>query len=151
MLSDPSVEFIKKICDLYAVPYDDRDEHNREENTKHLSLRKFQQLVELVEGIHLSTSKLQKILITGGYWSTEVSRKVYDLYGKYIDLRGEDGMNSDEAIRKVAEDLGISTSMVWTVLPYQKAVYDLEERSINAVMCERWRPCEIFSVNVGLP
>ena len=127
-------EYIEYICSLYGDSYDDREEDSRiggedwlpGKKANHRSLEAFRQ--ELKEqGIELSTAKIRKILITGGCWSTERSREVVELYGKY------------RSVAKVAEALGISTAMVTMSLPYEKTVYDLEDKSSDARRMERFR------------
>ena len=78
-------------------------------------------------GIELSTAKIRKILITGGCWSTERCREVAELYDKY------------GSVKRVAEILKVSEALVNMYLPYEKAVYDLEEKSGNAKRIARWR------------
>ena len=127
-------EYIVYICSLYGDSYDDREEDSKigggdwqpGRKAKHRSLEAFRQ--ELREqGIELSTAKIRKILITGGRWSTKRSRKVAEMYDKY------------GSVAKVAEVLEISTAMVTMSLPYEKTVYDLEEKSSNARRMERFR------------
>lgn len=127
-VSDSSYDYVDKICDLYGSPYDDRIVG------EHKSLRSFQK--ELKEnGISLSTSKIQKILITGGYWSTERSREIYGVYSKYAKV----GTDKSWALRKTAEELSISIAMADMCLPYEKAVYGLENKSMNAIKCARYK------------
>lgn len=127
-------EYIAYICSLYGDYYDDRDEDSKigggdwqpGKKAKHRSLETFRQ--ELKEqGIELSTAKIRKILITGGCWSTERSREVADMYEKY------------GSVAKIAEVLEISTAMVTMSLPYEKTVYDLEDKSTDARRMERFR------------
>ena len=127
-------KYIEYICSLYNDSYDDREEDSRiggadwqpGEKANHRSLEAFRK--ELKEqGIELSTAKIRKILITGGYWSTERSRKVAEMYEKY------------GSVAKVAEVLEISTAMVTMSLPYEKTVYDLEDKSTDARRMERFR------------
>ena len=127
-------EYIAFICSLYGDSYDDREEDSKigggdwqpGRKAKHRSLEAFRQ--ELREqGIELSTAKIRKILITGGRWSTKRSRKVAEMYDKY------------GSVAKVAEVLEISTAMVTMSLPYEKTVYDLEDKSSNARRMERFR------------
>lgn len=127
-------EYIAYICSLYGDSYDDREEDSRigggdwqpGKKANHQSLEAFRQ--ELKEqGIVLSTAKIRKILITGGCWSTKRSREVAERYEKY------------GSVAKVAEALGITTAMVTMSLPYEKAVYDLEDKSSNALRMERFR------------
>ena len=76
---------------------------------------------------HYSWIWARKILITGGLWSTERSREVAELFEQY------------GSVKRVAEELGLSPGLVITYLPYQKTVYDLEEKSGNAKRIDRWR------------
>ena len=131
---NPSKEFIDFICDLYGDVYDDREEDSSPggedwspgKKANHLSLQSFKKELE-EKGIELSTAKIRKILITGGLWSTTRSREVAELFEKYKD------------IKKVAEELEVSPELVCMYLPYNKVVYDLEEKSGNAKRVQRWR------------
>lgn len=132
--NDPSGDYISFICSLYGDTYDDREEDSRpggedwEPGMKaaHLSLAAFQK--ELKErGIELSTAKIRKILITGGCWSTERSREVASLYKELKD------------VKKVAEELDVTPALVTMYLPYEKTVYDLEDKSGNAKRVARCR------------
>ena len=132
---DPSRDFIHLICSLYHDSYDDREEDSRPggeswvpgQKALHTSLEAFRRELRDVHGIELSTAKIRKILITGGLWSTERSREVADLFEQY------------GSVKRVAEELGLSPGLVITYLPYQKTVYDLEEKSGNAKRIDRWR------------
>lgn len=137
----PSTNYINTICTLYNDYYDDREEDAKpggEDWTPgmtadHKSLAAFQKELE-EQGIKLSRSKTQKILVTGGRWSTERSREVQKLYQKYLVV-----MPPKQAVKRVAEELDISTVSVNINLPYEKTVYDLEQKSGNAKRIERWR------------
>ena len=132
---DPGQDFIRRICFLYNDAYDDREEDSRPggedwipgRKALHTSLEAFRRELQDVHGISLSTAKIRKILITGGLWTTERSREVADLYEKY------------GSVSRVAEELGVSSGLVATYLPYQRIVYDLEEKSGNARRIDRWR------------
>ena len=131
----PGRNFIERICSLYNDAYDDREEDSRPggenwvpgQKAQHTSLEAFRRELQDVHGIRLSTAKIRKILITGGRWTTERSREVADLYERY------------GSISRVAEELGLSPGLVTTYLPYQRTVYDLEEKSGNARRIDRWR------------
>ena len=85
----PSQEYVALICRLYGDKYDDREEDSKirgldwEPGVKasHKSMAAFQKELEEVHGIHLSRTKLQKILITGNCWTTELfgSRNTHSL------------------------------------------------------------------------
>lgn len=129
---DPSGDFIKMICELYADTYDDREEDSSPggadwipgTKAKHASLAAFQK-EQMENGIELSTAKIRRILITGGCWTTERSREVAELYEKY------------GSISRVAAELEMSTALVTMYLPYEKVVYDLEDKSSGAKRVER--------------
>lgn len=107
----------------------------------HLSLAVFQKRLEESYGIKLSRTKLQKILITGGCWTTERSREVAKLYEQYTrnQQNGGAGLSKKVAVQRIAAELEISTVSVNINLPYEKTVYDLEDKSSNAKRIVRWR------------
>ena len=132
---DPSAEYVKMICDLYGDVYDDREEDSKPGvQAEHTSLASFQKQLEEM-GMKLSRTKVQKILITGGCWTTERSREVQEMYGK---LRKK-GVEPKEAVKQIAEELEISTVSGNINLPYDKTVYDLEDKTSNAKRIDRWR------------
>ncbi len=147
--STPSKAFIAMICRLYGDVYDDRKEDSRikgldwEPGTraKHKSMASFQKELAIIHGIHLSRTKLQKILITGHCWTTKRSREVQWLYKDYTDPAeiGGKGLDSNIAIREIANHLRISTVTVHINLPYGKVVYDLENKSANARRIDKHR------------
>lgn len=132
---DPSRDYICLICSLYNDYYDDREEDSQPggeswvpgRKALHISLDAFRRTLRDVHGIELSTAKIRKILITGGLWTTERSREVAELYEQY------------GSVSRVAEELGLSPGLVTTYLPYQRTVYDLDEKSGNARRIDRWR------------
>lgn len=145
----PGMEYVAMICYLYGDRYDDREEDSKinglnwEPGVKasHKSMASFQKELEEIHGIHLSRTKLQKILITGGCWSTERSREIQWLYEEYTTGTEEGGkrLSAEEAVRAIAKHLGISTVSVTINLPYGKVVYGLENKSDNARRIDKWR------------
>ena len=152
-----SRDFIRRICELYNDFYDDRIEDSRPpaagethclqgedwkpgQVAEHKSLIAFQR--ELLDaGIKMSTSKIKKILISGGCWSTERSREVQEYY-KHFTLpaaEGGEGMAEADAIKEISRQLGISVVTVSGNLPYSNVVYKLENKSSNARRCERYK------------
>ena len=98
--ADPAAEYIEYICNLYGDGYDDRLEVCKPpvagdaartpgkdwvlgQVANHKSIIAFQRELE-DKGIKLSSSKIRKILITGGCWSTERSREIEALFYHYI-------------------------------------------------------------------
>ena len=86
-MNKPSKDYISFICRLYGDRYDDQEEDSSPggldwepgKRAAHKSLNAFQKELR-EEGIRLSRSKIQKILVTGNRWSTERSREVQRLY-----------------------------------------------------------------------
>ena len=135
MKNTPSQEYIKQICDLYGDVYDDREEDSSPGGldwqpgvkANHTSLQQFQHTLDQEYNIKLSTAKIRKILISGGCWTTERSREVAELFEKY------------GSVARVAEELEVSDALVTMYLPYEKTVYDLEDKSGGAKRTEKWR------------
>lgn len=151
MEKNVSRQFVAYICELYNDIYDDRIENTCPPTTgnssctpgedwapgqraSHKSLSVFQR--ELQErGISLSTSKIKKILISGGCWTTERSRKIQELYSGYIS----EGLLPRAAVNRIAAELKISKVSVSVNFPYSMDVYKLEERNRNAERCQRYK------------
>ena len=153
----PSREYIEYICNLYGDIYDDRIEDSRPpaagddfrapgedwrpgQEADHKSLNAFQNELKTM-GIELSSSKIRKILISGGCWTTERSREAINLFKHYTaDLdEGGKGLSPDVAVKMIAADLKVSVATVSMNLPYQNVVYKLDNRSRNAVRCARYK------------
>ena len=167
-MANPSSDYIDYICSLYNSSYDDRIENtapptaggdNRTPGddwmpgvpANHKSLISFQR--ELAEqGIRLSTSKIKKILITGGLWTTQQTRTIQEMFRLYTSSLedGGEGMDPASAIKRIADELEISTVSVSVSLPYSSVVYNLENRSSNAKRCARYklrRDAAIFALD----
>ena len=154
---EPSKEYIEHICNLYGDIYDDRIEDCRPpaagndfrdpgedwrpgQVADHKSIVAFQRELKAI-GINLSSSKIRKILITGGCWSTERSREIADLFDLYTSTKDDGGYGfpEDLAVKKIAAELEVSLVTVNVNLPYRNGVYNLENRSKNAVRCARYK------------
>ena len=157
---DPiSVAFVQDICALYGDRYDDRLENSRpptagKKNGKadkrqagenwepgmpadHKSLSAFQKELTEKLGIHLSTSKIRKILISGGLWTTERSREIQALYTELT--RPKSGIDPEQAVSIISKKLGVSKPSVVVNLPYINGVNRLEQKSNNAKRCAKYR------------
>ena len=75
----------------------------------------------------MSTTKVRKILITEGLWQSARSREIQALF--------DAGKSSQE----IADELQISRTMVQNYLPYEKGLYDEEEKSETAERSEKYR------------
>ena len=151
--------YIREICAMYGDRYDDRLEDSRPPAAGkkdgqvdkrlagedwepgmpagHKSLIAFQRELAEKHGIRLSTSKIRKILISGGLWTTERSRDVQGLYAELT--RAESGISPERVISLISKELGISKPTVVMNLPYINGVNRLEPKSKNATRCARYR------------
>ena len=151
--------FVAKICSLYGDRYDDREEDSKPPSAgkrnghpdkreagadwkpgmpaAHKSLGAFQQELVDEHSIWLSTSKIRKILISGGLWTTERSREVQGLYAEL--MRAESGISPERAVSLISKELEISKPTVVMNLPYINGVNCLEPKSKNAIRCARYR------------
>ena len=75
----------------------------------------------------ISTTKVRKILITMGLWSSPRSQQIREL--------SDQGKSSAE----IAETLQISGVMVQNYLPYEKGLYDEPEKTDTALRSEKYR------------
>jgi len=82
---------------------------------------------ETVLQTEISTTKVRKILITEGLWSSPRSLQIREL--------SDQGKSSSE----IADTLQISTVMVQNYLPYEKGLYDEPQKSDTAIRSEKYR------------
>ena len=150
---------IRRISELYGDSYDDRIEDSRPPVAGHVngqpdmreagadwepglpaahkSLSAFQKELADRHGIRLSTSKIRKLLISGGAWTTERSREVQALYDEL--LRQRQDIRPDQAVLEISRRLNISVAAISMNLPYVNGANKLDARSKNAVRCKRYR------------
>ena len=151
--------YIQKICVLYDDLYDDRSEDSRpptagsrngqadkrpagadwEPGTPagHKSLNAFQKELSEKHGIHLSTSKIRKILVSGGLWTTERSREIQALYVEMTQTQS--GIDPEQVVSLISKQLGVSKPTVVVNLPYINGVNRLDHKSTNAQRCAKYR------------
>lgn len=154
-----SAAFIQDICTLYGDCYDDRIEDSRPPTAGrrngqtdkrlagadwepgmpagHKSLSVFQMELLDKHGIRLSTSKIRKILISGGLWTTERSREIQALYAELA--QSQSGIDPEHAVSLISQKLGVSKPTVVVNLPYINGVNRLEQKSKNAHRCAKYR------------
>ncbi len=156
-MTNPSQDYVDYICSLYGSYYDDRIENTAPPAAgeqmrihgddwapgvpaNHKSLKSFQRELEQ-QGIKLSTSKIKKILISGGLWTTETTRSIQALFNFYTSVAKSDGacLTYAEAIKRISDELQISKVSVSVSLPYSSVVYNLPAPSANAKRCRRWK------------
>lgn len=108
---DSMNELLVRAVKLYALPYDDRKGNRKPELP---SVR------SVAEEMNTSIWRVRKLLITAGYYSTEISREV--------QRRNDEGQIIDEII----QGMGIKKASVYSYLPYKDIAYNLDQTTVNA-------------------
>lgn len=102
---------------LFNIPYDDRQP--RDEDAPSLN--------EVAEEMEITSVKARKLLISGGVYSTELSRKVQEME--------KAGMKIEEIVEKTL----LKHSSVYSYLPYLKGAYKLPDPTLYAEQTRRFR------------
>ena len=100
----------QKVINLFGEPYDDRVERSEAAP----SIR------DIAKALNITPIKVRKMLITAGYYSTKLSRKVQELYAQGCE------------IQEIMDKTGLKRTSVHSYLPYTKGNYNLPERPLNA-------------------
>ena len=110
-------ELLKAVCDFYGDPVDDR----MPEDPEHVSLRK------VAEEFDITVMKVRKLLITGGLYSTVLSRRVQELHSEGL------------SVSQIAEETGLRRASINSYLPYAHIIYKLPDISIKAERQKQYR------------
>lgn len=128
---------IADVCSYFGRIYDDREEERAQ------SLRGLQRerdhekwkaimgtaptINETAEAFSLPAGKIRKLLIAGGMYNTALFRQINSLVA--------DGMSVED----VAAVVGRKAGTVKSYLDYRKVIYNLDEKSKNAVRIDRFK------------
>ena len=74
---------------------------------------------QTAEKFHITPQKVKKLLITGGCYDTTLFRTIRG--------KREQGLS----VEKISRHLGIRAVTVRSYLPYERVIYNLEERSVT--------------------
>ena len=128
-------DLIQQICSYFGRVFDD------EEYEKHRRLRGHRPeddvwkkimggkptVNQTAEKFHITPQKVKKLLITGGCYDTTLFRIIRE--------KREQGLSVEE----IGEQLGLRTVTVRSYLPYERVIYNLEERSVTADRLQRFK------------
>ena len=104
-------------AELFADPYDDRVERSAAAP----SIR------DVASAMDTTILTARKILITAGYYSTELSRKVQTLHEQGCD------------VQQIMDQTGLKRASVHSYLPYTKGKYNLPDSTSNAERRRKYR------------
>ena len=110
-------ELLTAVCDYYGDPVDDR----QSEAPDHISLH------DVAERFDITVMKARKLLITGGLYSTSLSRRIQELHAQ--------GMT----VAQITEETGLKRASINSYLPYTNIVYNLPDISIKAERQKQYR------------
>ena len=128
-------ELVERICSFFGRVYDDFEEE------RHLTLRgrrpsdqKWEETMmgdptinETAKEFGITPMKVRKLLITGGSYDTETYREVKQLR--------EQGLS----VEQIAEKMDKKPGTVRSYFPYERVIYNLDERSVNADRLQRFK------------
>lgn len=110
-------ELLEAVCAFYGDPVDDR----KQEDAGHISLH------EAAAAFDITVMKARKLLITGGLYSTALSRKVQKLHAQ--------GMTAEQ----ISEETDLGRASINSYLPYTHIAYNLPDISIQAERQKQYR------------
>ena len=110
-------ELLNAVCDYYGDPVDDRKSEARD----HISLH------DVADRFNITVMKARKLLITGGLYSTAISRRVQELHAQGL------------TVAQITEKTGLKRASTNSYLPYTNIVYNLPDISIKAERQKQYR------------
>ena len=96
-------ELLIVVCDYYGDPVDDW----KEEDADHVSLH------DVADGFDITVMKARKLLITGGLYSTAISRRVQGLHALGL------------TVAQITEETGLKRASINSYLPYAHIIYNM--------------------------
>ena len=110
-------QLVARAADLFDEPYDDRDGRDAD----------LPSVRYVAERMDTTVLRARKLLITAGYYSTEMSRKVRKLHEQGVP------------VSEIMEATGLGQASVYSYLPYLSLAWNLEERTANADRLRAYR------------
>ena len=128
-------ELLGIVCSYFGRVYDDFEEERHRALRGHRpSDKKWLEVMgedptinETAEEFDITPMKARKILITGGCFDTEIYRKIKKMRERNL------------TVEQIAEKLKKKPITVRSYLPYERVIYNLEERSVNADRLQRFK------------
>ena len=108
---------VARAAELFEEPYDDRE--GRDEDLPSVRF--------VAKEMDTTVLRARKLLITAGYYSTEMSRKVRELHEQGVPVSG------------IMEATGLGQASVYSYLPYLGLAWNLEARTANADRLKTYR------------
>ena len=110
-------ELLTAVCDYYGDSVDDREPEDQD----HISLH------DVADRFNITVMKARKLLITGGLYSTVLSRRVQELHAQGL------------TVVQITEETGLKRASINSYLPYSNIIYNLPDISIKAERQKQYR------------
>ena len=110
-------ELLTAVCEYYGDPVDDREPEDQDYVSLH----------DVAAEFDITVMKARKLLITGGLYSTSLSRKIQELHA--------DGLT----VAQITEKTGLKRASINSYLPYTNIIYNLPDISIKAERQKQYR------------
>lgn len=110
-------ELLTAVCEFYGNPVGDR----KDEDPDHVSLH------DVAAEFDITVMKARKLLITGGLYSTSLSRRVQELHDQGL------------TVAQITEQTGLKRASINSYLPYSNIIYNLPDISIKAERQKQYR------------
>ena len=128
----------KRRCDENCKHIDNAHSCNADRNCKRSGLgdeeskktggRGAVSIRSIARDFDISPMKVRKILITANLFHSSMASKIAEMHNE-----------GKMTVKEIATALNTTVANVNSYLPYQKIIYDLEEKSVNADKQERYR------------
>lgn len=128
-------ELMERVCTFFGRVFDDYEAErhaalrgHRPGDEKWLEIMEdYPTISETAEEFSVTPMKVRKLLITGGCYNTEMYREIVRLKAKGL------------SVEQIAEKVNKKPVTVRSYLPYERVIYNLEERSVNADKLQRFK------------
>lgn len=128
-------KLVEKVCSFFGRIFDDFEAERHEALRGHRpGDEKWLEIMgndptinETAAEFDIPAMKVKKLLITGGYYDTELYREIKKMK--------EAGLTVEE----ISKIIGKRPITVRSYLPYERVIYNLEDRTVNADKLQRFK------------
>ena len=129
------MKLVNEICGYFGRVYDDAEEeksrqllgHHRGDEVWERITGGLPTMNETAKHFSITPNKVRKLLVTGGYYQTKLGKAILKWHRK--------GLNPEE----IGKKLGMKPGTVRNYLPYERVIYNLEQRSVTADRLQRFK------------
>lgn len=105
MTNKDTNNLITAACAYFGSPFGDRSDDYSIFYAPHGQDPEHVTLHQVADEMKISTEKVRKLLISGGYYSTEKSREIQERYKELVEMYTGEGINQPQAEKKAVLDI----------------------------------------------